>query len=174
MYVMELESDLLKRVLKYWNLKHEDFPLLQDRDSLSEIMSGYWYNDTLYYDCLKKVENPKLLVSDKAFKAFVERFIERLNTILVQVVMDIRKELADSENKQCKIITEKMMICAKDVYSLTDADNWTLVQLDFSLSFVQSRIANLRAILSWFDNGRQPHFAFQCVEGTRLIMKLTY
>ena len=52
MYVMDLEADLLKRVLKYWNLKHEDFPLLQDRDSLSEIMSGYWYEDTLYYDCI--------------------------------------------------------------------------------------------------------------------------
>ena len=137
MYVMELEADLLKRVLKYWNLKHEDFPLLQDRDSLSEIMSGYWYEDTLYYDCLKKVGNPKLLVSEKAFKAFVERFIERLNTILIQVVTDIRKELTDSESKQCKILTEKMMICSKDAYALTDADSWTLAQLASHLELVQ-------------------------------------
>lgn len=170
---MELEVQFFKRILHYWILHHEDYPLLQDSSSLSEELVCY-DGDLLGFDCFKSKDNPLGEVSVTSLKRYVRKgMIKRFNDYMPRVVSDMQQEWNDLDSKCSKIYGEIMEIQSKDEYSVKVTDEWALVQLNFDLQFSCTAKQNLEKILAWLSVGN-PHFVPKCIHGTTLWVKLEH
>ena len=168
--VMDVELELYRRVLRYWIAKHEDFSLLQDKDSLSEYCS--WYNcNNLYFSCFKDIKNPILTVSRDAFEKYVRRcMIDRFNTILYQQVrQDVKKEVDDLHMRQLQVMSEVAELEALPYRS--QSDDFKYSYLSKQCLKIQDDLDHLEPILWWFSWGN-PHFKIVTCKDVSLVVQL--
>lgn len=168
--VMDVELELYRRVLRYWIAKHEDFSLLQDKDSLSEYCS--WYNcNNLYFSCFKDIKNPILTVSREYFFKYVNRcMIGRFNTILYQKVRDdVQKEVDDLHMRQLQVMSEVAELEALPYRS--QSDDFKYSYLSKQCLKIQDDLDHLEPILWWFSWGN-PHFKLMTCKDVALVVQL--
>ena len=99
----------IQRLIKLWIKEKGADKCVLMQDALSEKFSGIDANGFVWWDAFKHVENPSALMSDKAFRDYMDGVYEQMAQLIPYLYVQLEKEYEQLEQELYMILEKKAM-----------------------------------------------------------------
>ena len=99
----------IQRLIKLWIKEKGAEKCVLMQDALSEKFSGIDENGFVWWDAFKHVENPSALMSDKAFRDYMDGVYEQMAQLIPYLYVQLEKEYEQLEQELYMILEKKAM-----------------------------------------------------------------